>query len=172
MGAHGRLASVVAVMAAAVMLFSACGRKSNAAEGGGSAALLGSGTAGSVGTVLTDSSGRTLYHLTSEKGGHIQCTGGCPSIWPPMLAVSGSVSTTVAGLPGRVGTIDRPDGGKQLTYDGMPLYRFSGDSGPGQANGQGIHESPRGVWYAVTPSGTVSGGTPSPTSSGRGYGGY
>ena len=166
MSAHGTFGSVVAVLAAAVMLFSACGKKSNAADrGGGSAALLGSRTAGSVGTVLTDSSGRTLYHLTTEQGGHIMCTGGCATVWPPVLA-SGSVPSSVAGLPGRVGTIARPDGSTQVTYAGLPLYRYSGDTAPGQANGQGI----QGVWFAVTPSGTASGTSPSPTSSARGYG--
>jgi predicted lipoprotein with Yx(FWY)xxD motif len=52
-------------------------------------------------------------------------------------------------LPRELSTVDNPSGGLQLTYDGWPLYTFAGDSGPGQANGEGVG----GVWFAMTPDG-------------------
>jgi hypothetical protein len=64
---------------------------------------------------------------------------------------SGSLPSSSA-LPGKVGTVVRPDGTEQLTYDGMPLYTYAGDTKPAQASGQGVE----GVWFAVTPSGSAS----------------
>ena len=67
----------------------------------------------------------------------------------------------VWGVTGNLGTVMRPDGGTQVIYDGFPLYTYSGDTGPGQDNGQGI----QGVWFAVTASASGSSG-------GAGGGGY
>jgi predicted lipoprotein with Yx(FWY)xxD motif len=115
-----------------------------------------------VGTVLVNAQGFTLYHLKPETSSNIQCTGSCVSTWPPVLLPAGtSAPTGGSGVTGKLGTATRPDGGTQVTYDGFPLYTYSGDTGPGQANGQGI----QGVWFAVTASG--SGG-----SGGAGGGGY
>ena len=117
------------------------------------------GTASGVGTVLVDGTGLTLYELDTEANGQIMCTGACRSAWPPLLLPAGVASATPGpGVTGTLGTIVRPDGGRQVTYDGRPLYLYSGDQSPGQANGQGI----QGVWFAMTPSGP-SGGGPSPT---------
>ena len=74
-----------------------------------------------------------------------------------------SRSISSCGTSGTFGTIKRPDGTTQLTFDGMPLYTYSGDSAAGQANGQGV----QGVWFAVTPSGSTSGNG---SGSGGGYG--
>lgn len=78
----------------------------------------------------------------------------------------GGKPAAAAGLPGKLGTITRPDGGVQVTDNGLPLYTYSGDHKPGQANGQGI----QGVWFAVTAS--TSGGSSSWNSSSSGGGGY
>lgn len=128
---------------------------------------LGVQTVGSIGKVLDTSEGLTLYHLTTESNGKIECTGSCVSIWPPVL-VQGAVPTAPAGISGTIGSIERPDGTTQLTFDGMPLYTYSGDSAAGQANGQGV----QGVWFAVTPSGSNSGGgygSGSGSGGGKGY---
>ena len=96
----------------------------------------------------------TLYYDDAESGGSIVCTGSCASIWPPLLLPSG-VSAPKAGSgvdASKFGTIDRPDGGTQVTYAGMPLYLFTGDTA-GQATGQGFEG-----FFAVT----ASGGTPAP----------
>ena len=57
-----------------------------------------------------------------------------------------------SGVTGPLGTIATPSGGKQLTYMGWPLYTYSGDSAPGQANGQGSG----GIWFAMTTSGPTT----------------
>jgi hypothetical protein len=65
--------------------------------------------------------------------------------------------------------VKRPDGVTQVTYDGLLLYTFSGDSGPGQSNGQGV----QGVWFAVTPAGqSAKGGSGGGSESPTGGGGY
>ena len=117
------------------------------------------GTASGVGTVLVDGTGLTLYELETEANGQIMCTGACRSTWPPLLLPEGVTSATPGpGVTGTLGTITRPEGGTQVTYDGRPLYLYSGDQTPGQANGQGI----QGVWFAMTPSGPSGGGTSPP----------
>jgi len=93
---------------------------------------------GAVGTVLVDTKGFTLYHLSGESSMMIQCTGGCASVWPPLLAPGGKLPLADPALAHSLGTVKRPDGGVQVTYKGLPVYTYAGDSGPGQANGQGI----------------------------------
>ncbi len=161
---RGRLGGKLAAFGAAMLVLAACGHSSTPTSSKGTpksaSTTVGVTTIGSLGQVLDNSKGLTLYHLTTESGGKIQCTGSCASVWPPML-VSGDVPSAPTGLSGTLGTIKRPDGTTQLTFDGMPLYTYSGDSATGQANGQGV----QGVWFAVTASGSSSSG-----GSGGGYG--
>lgn len=172
--ANVRMFGLLAV--AALVLLSACVKTSSASPGGGGALTVGTGSASGAGTVLVDSRGFTLYHLTTEVNGKIVCTGSCATTWPPLLLPNGTTSATAgSGVTGMLGTITRPDGGTQVTYNGMPLYAYSGDSAAGQANGQGI----QGTWFAVTPSGPGGmssgssgggGGMSSGSSGGGGYG--
>ena len=101
----------------------------------------------SLGSILTDSSGRTLYQFLPEKGGKIVCTGACLPNWPAYLSSS---TIAGAGVSGTLGLITRPEGGQQVTYNTWPLYYFVKDSGPGQANGQGIVAF-GGKWLVATP---------------------
>ena len=106
-------------------------------------------------TLLVDQGGMTLYHFIREKAGHIRCTGGCASVWPPLLV--GAAGKAFAGLGInrlRLGKVRRPDGRMQVTYAGLALYRFSGDTKPGDAKGQGFGH----VWFAVRPSGLLVSG--------------
>lgn len=96
-------------------------------------------------TVLTNTKGLTLYTLSGETNGKFICTGTCLSSWPPLLVTPG---TTPKG-PVKLGTIKRPEGKTQVTYKGMPVYTFSGDSRKGETNGEGLRDV--GVWHAVTP---------------------
>jgi predicted lipoprotein with Yx(FWY)xxD motif len=134
-----------------------------------------------IGKVLVNGSGRTIYSVRtpSEKNGHIKCTGACTSFWFPVPA--SSASRTGSGLPGKVGTVHRPGGTTQLTYDGAPLYTFRLDTGPGQAHGNNYTDHFNGIsftWQAETTSGkpTAGGGSapaPAPSSSsGSSSGGY
>ncbi len=95
-------------------------------------------------TVLTTIKGQTLYSLSAEKKGRFICTGSCLSVWHPLRVPSGTRPTG----PVKLGTIERPEGGTQVTYRGKPLYRFSGDSKTGDANGEGIKDV--GTWHAAT----------------------
>ena len=97
-------------------------------------------------TVLTNLQSRTLYTLSAEKNGKFICTGSCLSAWRPLLVPAGTKPTG----PVPLGTVKRPDGKTQVTYKGRPLYSFSGDSKPGEANGEGIEDV--GTWHAATTS--------------------
>jgi predicted lipoprotein with Yx(FWY)xxD motif len=120
-----------------------------------------SGSATSVGMVLTGPNGHTLYHLTTETNGKIECTGSCAQAWPPLTLSSGQSPTLASGLSGTIGTVKRPDGTTQVTYNGEPLYYYASDTSAGQAEGQGVG----GVWFVVAPDSSSSGssGTTSTT---------
>jgi predicted lipoprotein with Yx(FWY)xxD motif len=100
-----------------------------------------------VGTVLVDQNGRTLYLFTNDTGSKSTCSGGCATTWPALT--SDGRATTAGNANGTVGTTNSSDGEQQVTYNGHPLYLYSGDKEAGQANGQGIG----GVWFAVTANG-------------------
>ncbi len=103
----------------------------------------------SLGQVLVDQSGRTLYGLTQDANGMPTCVGACADAWPP-LTVNGA--SLPAGLDPKLFSVtSRPDGSYQLKAGSWPLYRFSGDSAAGDTNGQGSG----GVWFVVTPGGTL-----------------
>jgi predicted lipoprotein with Yx(FWY)xxD motif len=96
-------------------------------------------------TVLTANNGLTLYSLSAEKNGTFICKGSCLKDWFP-LVVAGGVKPTG---PVALGTIKRPDGRRQVTFKGKPLYTFDGDSKKGEANGEGFKDV--GTWHAATP---------------------
>ena len=102
-------------------------------------------------TILVDGSGRPLYHLTSEKGTSIRCSGGCAKVWPPVIIPKGSSATAGQGvIRAKLGTTKRPDGRTQLTYAGLALYRYASDI-RGAAAGQGVGN----VWYVVNSAGRI-----------------
>lgn len=97
--------------------------------------------------ILTTSGGNTLYYFTSDQDGSmLACTGSCLTSWVPLLLPRGAQVTSRQALPGKLSTLARPGGTRQVTYDGWPLYRFAGDKAPGEINGQGIG----GMWFAAT----------------------
>jgi predicted lipoprotein with Yx(FWY)xxD motif len=98
--------------------------------------------------VLTNAHGLTLYWFVPDTPRTSKCTGSCTAYWPP---VTGSL-TAGPGVTGTLGTIKRPDGAEQATYDGHPLYTYTGDSGPGQASGNNLDLN-GGLWYEVRVSG-------------------
>ncbi|MGW2722213.1 hypothetical protein [Streptomyces sp. NPDC001492] len=101
-----------------------------------------------VGSVVTDGTGATLYRYDRDRPDPSRwtCSGECVKTWIPVIV---SDSVQAVGVEKRLlGTVHR-DGRKQLTLGGWPLYRYVGDTGAGQLNGQGKDEQ----WYAVTPGG-------------------
>jgi predicted lipoprotein with Yx(FWY)xxD motif len=105
-----------------------------------------------MGSFITDGTGRALYLFVADSGSKSACTSAaCVAQWPPLTA-DGAVSASGDATSGKVGTITRPDGKKQVTYNNHPLYYFAGDTGPGQTAGQGINGF-GAPWYLVSPSG-------------------
>ncbi len=96
-------------------------------------------------TVLIANNGLTLYSLSVEKHGNFICTGSCLKDWFPLVVAKG---VKPAG-PVALGTVKRPDGRRQVTFEGKPLYTFDGDSKRGDANGEGIKDV--GTWHAAAP---------------------
>ena len=104
-----------------------------------------------IGTVLVDSKNATVYQFANDHDGMSTCTGQCATVWPPVVAPD-TLPSSLQGVTGQLGSTTRDDGSKQLTVAGHPVYTFTGDSGPGQTNGQGIVLN-GGLWTAVLPSG-------------------
>ena len=117
-----------------------------------------------MGSILVNSSGWTLYVFTKDTQGTgsaaavSACTGGCASLWPPLLTNGAPTAGTGVTAP-MLGTLTRSDGSVQVTYNGWPLYTYSKDMAAGDTNGQGFLS----VWFAVTPAGMqASGAMPAP----------
>jgi predicted lipoprotein with Yx(FWY)xxD motif len=102
----------------------------------------------SLGAVLVNAQGRTLYYFVPERGGTIVCTGQCLGVWPALFATS-MTPTAGAALPGQLGVVARGSS-EQVTYNQWPLYTFAGDRGPDQTNGQGVFGF-GGKWFVATP---------------------
>ena len=106
----------------------------------------------SLGKLLVTSSGLTLYHYTDEKGGKIDCKGACAKLWPPLLVKGSAKPLAGAGLSAaKLGTVKRPDGGMQVTYNGLALYRYAPDRKAGDVKGQGLFKA----WYVIAPTGKI-----------------
>jgi predicted lipoprotein with Yx(FWY)xxD motif len=151
--------AAVAVVGLALAL-SACSSSPSSSSSNSSTSSTGAPSASATvkstssaqyGAILVDSAGMTLYMLSSDTPTTSTCTGSCVSIWPPLI----SSGTPLAG-PGLnaslLGTLTRSDGSKQVTYNGHPLYTYSGDSSAGQVNGEGI-KAFGGTWYVLDTAG-------------------
>lgn len=105
----------------------------------------------SAGNIVVDAKGMSLYFFTKDTKdtGTSACTGSCLVQWPPLTTTSGSPAAE--GVTGKLGTITTPDGKKQVTLNGMPLYYYVKDTKPGDVLGQGVG----GVWYLSDPSGAM-----------------
>ena len=116
-------------------------------------------------TVLTNAKGFTLYWFVPDTSTKSNCNGSCATIWPPVKGPA----TAGTGVTGKLTTITRSDGSMQATYNGHPLYTYTGDTAPGQNNGNGLNAS-GGIWHEVTVSGSAPAPKSSSSSSGGGYG--
>lgn len=144
------------------------GAPATSASGGGTGqgAALSTTKSSSLGTIVTDSKGMTVYLYTKDTASPAKsnCSGQCAQKWPPVPASSGAVQGIDKSL---VGSVTRDDGTKQMTLAGWPLYEFASDAGPGDAKGQGVG----GVWFAVTPTGAKAAASSGSGGSGGGSGG-
>jgi predicted lipoprotein with Yx(FWY)xxD motif len=98
-------------------------------------------------TILTNTQGMTLYYRTTDMPPTTVCSGGCASVWPPLLVSGSNTATSTTSLPGKL-SVQADANGSQVEYNGHPLYTFSGDTAPGQTTGEGFG----GIWHVCTPS--------------------
>lgn len=124
---------------------------SSPTSGTGAASGMGATTATltikttTIGKVLTDARGDTLYTYAKDtKGGPSTCTGSCLAEWPRVLGKA--VAASGVKLAGKLGSVTDPGGTIQATYDGYPLYTYAGDMAPGQITGNGAGA----VWHVIT----------------------
>ena len=153
--------------AAAAGLLAACGSAGTSGTGGKAdlpgashRAVVSARKLPGVGTVLVNRSGKTLYSPRQEAHGKILCTGSCLTFWFPVPSGAGAAPQAPSGVTGALGTIRRPDGRTQLTYNGKPLYTFRLDLAPGQAHGNNFTDHFGGTsftWRAITTSGSQAG---------------
>ncbi|HZQ65574.1 MAG TPA: hypothetical protein VFA66_10155 [Gaiellaceae bacterium] len=147
-----------------------------AATSGGSSTAAGGATVSAkavkgVGTVLVDAKGRVLYQSDQERRGMVLCKGACLSFWQPL-----TVSGTPRGksLPGKLALVKRPDGPRQVTYNGRLLYSFKLDT-PGKATGDGFKDAFGGqkfTWHVAHPTAVKSPATTTATTTTSPYPGY
>jgi predicted lipoprotein with Yx(FWY)xxD motif len=161
---------IVSVVAAASLAVGASAARHSAAA----AAMVSTGGS-SLGRILVNDKGLTLYLFEKDRRGRSACSGTCAAYWPPLLT-RGKPTAKNGAKATLLGTIRRADGTTQVTYAGHPLYRFLPDTKPGQTKGQDSHTFGAG-WYVLTPAGKKiesgeSGkdqGTAAPSVPGYGY---
>jgi predicted lipoprotein with Yx(FWY)xxD motif len=178
MKAKTTYASLLAFAAAAVLLVSACGGggsddNAGSAASGGSAQTVSVMSVDGVGDVLVDTDGAALYAADQEAGGMVVCTEACAAIWDPLTVADGDTPTAADGISGELGVMKRPEGPRQVTFNGRLLYRFVEDPSAGTVTGNGLVDSFDGrtfTWHVATPTGISSSDTNSSSSSDDGYG--
>jgi predicted lipoprotein with Yx(FWY)xxD motif len=122
---------------------------------------------GTYDTILTDGKGNTLYLFEQDQGTKTSCTTGCSSTWPALTVNGGQPTAGDGANASLLGVAKQADGSMQVTYNGHLVYRYSGDSAPGDTNGEGIS----GVWFVVSSTGdAVQQATGGASSSSGGYG--
>lgn len=100
----------------------------------------------SLGQIIVDGAGKTLYMFTPDEGGTPTCYDDCATAWPPLLADDAASVTAGTGLDAsKITVVDRTDGGKQVKYGNWTLYYFANDAAAGDVNGQGLNDK----WYVV-----------------------
>ena len=172
-----KVPAIAAVGMTALITLSACGSGASpttavapqAGTSGGSASGYGLHVAStSLGHVVVDAQGRTVYMFTPDSAGRSTCDSTCLQYWPPVAP--GKVASSVTG---KVASTATTTGGRIATVGGWPVYTFVQDAKPGDVTGEGFSDF-GGTWYAVSPSGqpvksAASSSTGSAPAQGRGY---
>lgn len=178
---------ILSLLTAAVILVAACstsgsgagpygagGAASPAAASGGAspaaagAVVVGSAASAKFGTVLTGPNGMTLYTHAGDTATSSTCTGSCAATWPP-LTTTGQ-ATLGTGVTGQLGTVTRDDGTTQVTYNGLPVYYWQGDTKAGDVTGDGVEGF--AVAKVGAPGAMPAGSGPAPSASEGGKGSY
>jgi predicted lipoprotein with Yx(FWY)xxD motif len=164
-----RRAALVLLAAAAL---GGCGGGDNTENSSSASATVSVEDVGGVGDVLVDAEGAALYASQQEASGAVKCIDSCAAIWRP-LTITGQ---PVAGdkVDGKLGVVERPDGTRQVTYEGKPLYSFIEDAGDGIVKGNGLADDFDGkafMWHVMTPAGPSTSTANSDQMDDSGYGG-
>jgi predicted lipoprotein with Yx(FWY)xxD motif len=107
----------------------------------------------SLGDILVDGKGMTLYLFTRDQANVSNCYDQCAANWPPLLIAAGKEATAGQGVTGKLGAIDRTDGSRQVTYNSLPLYYYIKDTKAGDTTGQNVGQ----VWFVVHPTDAAAG---------------
>lgn len=130
------------------------------AAGSSTSATLTLVSQGPKGPYVGDGTGATLYYLEGDRDGS-KCVGSCLVAWPA-VAMGATQPNGGPGLQGAmIATISRPDGSRQVTYAGHPLYRYAADAGAGSTKGDGVTDR-FGTWRIVRPTGDADAGGQAP----------
>jgi predicted lipoprotein with Yx(FWY)xxD motif len=137
-----RATRVLALLATATFAVAACSSAAPSAApvgggaGGGTAVIVDAANAPEFGMVLTGPNGMTLYTHAGDSATSSTCDGACATAWPPLTSTG--QPTAGSGVTGKLGTLTRSDGTTQVTYAGMPLYYWQGDTKAGDVTGNGV----------------------------------
>jgi predicted lipoprotein with Yx(FWY)xxD motif len=166
-----RISAFVALGAAAVIALAACGGSSNSSSSKSTTTKKSTGTAAAagaavvktansstLGTIVVDSTGKTVYTLTNGSQ-QVPCSGACLQVWPAVSLPAGTTKATGTGVSNVAAM------GTQVTINGAPVYTFSGDTAAGSTNGEGI-TSFGGTWHVVKAGGSSGGGGSTVTTAG------
>jgi predicted lipoprotein with Yx(FWY)xxD motif len=157
-----RRPSALAVCTAVLTIALVASLAAMALASGSATPVLGAATnAKFEGQIVVDAHGRTLYALSPETSHHLLCKSSeCLSAWPPLTVRSRKTKLKAGpGVHGQLGILRRSNGMLQVTLRGLPVYRFSGDSAKGAANGESL-KSFGGTWHVLS---ATSSATPTPT---------
>jgi predicted lipoprotein with Yx(FWY)xxD motif len=152
---------IAGAIVAAVLALTACGGGNDSSDVPTSSndTTLSVEQIGDAGRVLVDSAGKALYAADQEADEGVLCTGTCLSFWEPLTIDADAPTAT--SVPGTLGVIERPDGGRQVTLDGKRLYSFTQDE-PGEVTGDGLTDAFDGqqfTWHVVRVGAAPDGGT-------------
>jgi predicted lipoprotein with Yx(FWY)xxD motif len=157
-----RLTKATLSLIALAMIAAGCGGSSDTTSATSASGASGKPTTVSIseneqlGPILVDAEGFTVYSFGKDQGTTSSCYGGCEEAWPPVV-VKGKPTAGEGASFSQLGTTKRKDGTMQATYAGHPLYTFSEDQEPGEANGNGVNAF-GAVWNAMDEHGAAPSG--------------
>jgi predicted lipoprotein with Yx(FWY)xxD motif len=155
-------AAAVAALAAATLALHAPATHAAQAKG-----ALVSTAKTSLGAIIVNANGRTLYLFEKDRNGKSACSGQCAAFWPPLIT-RGKPTVTNGARASLIGTTRRADGRLQVTYNHHPLYTFVKDTKAGQTSGEGVSAF-GATWDAVSPAGSRIAKASAPSTAGGGY---
>jgi predicted lipoprotein with Yx(FWY)xxD motif len=151
----GRVTAIVVALGAALVAIVAAWLLGRSSNHGPNAARVRSASpsvrvaATTLGHILVDGRGRTLYLYIKDRGTKSACEGRCARVWPPATVV-GTPTAGPGVVAAKLTTTRREDHSRQLVYNGHPLYTLSADVRAGQIGGEGF----LGTWYVVSATGS------------------